>query len=552
MFMSKSILSFSCECHDSNLSVYVNNQLHTIELERIYGNRYLAFQACSSAEQQSLLISLKQILKDKGLLSPSFDVGLFCWESTEETVQKFCEIFNITKVYHNDVDGSWPLKITYEEGEDATFHHRAHAAAAFYSSGFEEALVFSYDGGGKPDGTICVYDLKKPDPDFTQLNPSTMRSFTTKYCSLTSFIEEIRGPQKNNGYLHRRYDQVDHGGSGKFMGLSAYGVFDQSMFNACTKWLRSPSTQPLDYDFWEEIGPLVKNGIQGTISYNWAFNMQRAFETVFLELFVEFFDKSKHKNVCLTGGGALNVVLNERLSKTYPNVNFFVPPSPGDSGLSSGMIVRYLKNSLVSESMYTGCEILDKGALPYILDHRAWKKATPKLIAKELTKGKIIGICRGDSEIGPRALGNRTILADPRSHQAKDIINDKVKFREWYRPFAPVCKEDKASIFFETSDNASYKYMSFSPQVREEYRTVLPAVTHVDGSSRLQTVSAQQNQFIYDILDEFEKLTGIPVLVNTSFNTKGKAILTRYLTAMQVLDSTGLDSVVLEDYYIYK
>ena len=110
MFMSKSILSFSCECHDSNLSVYVNNQLHTIELERIYGNRYLAFQACSAAEQQSLLISLKQILKDKGLLSPFFDVGLFCWESTEETVQKFCEIFNITKVYHNDVDGSWPLK----------------------------------------------------------------------------------------------------------------------------------------------------------------------------------------------------------------------------------------------------------------------------------------------------------------------------------------------------------------------------------------------------------------------------------------------------------
>ncbi len=94
--------------------------------------------------------------------------------------------------------------------------------------------------------------------------------------------------------------------------------------------------------------------------------------------------------------------------------------------------------------------------------------------------------------------------------------------------------------------------MSFSPQVREKYRTVLPAVTHVDGSSRLQTVSAQQNQFIYDILDEFEKLTGIPVLVNTSFNTKGKAILTRYLTAMQVLDSTGLDSVVLEGYYIYK
>jgi len=536
--MPKSVLSFAAAHHDSNLSVYVKNQLYTIELERIYGNRYFAFQTCSEAEQQSLLISLKQILKDKGLLVPSFDVGLFDWESTAETIQKFCEIFNVVKVY--------------QKGDDATFHHRAHAAGAFYSSGFDEALVFSYDGGGEPDGTICVYDLKKPDPDFTQLNPFALRCLTTKYCSLSSFMEEIRGSQKNQDYLHRRFDQVDHGCSGKFMGLSAYGVFDKFMFDACKKWLQVGSLNPYDSHFWGEIGTHFKNGVQGTTSYNWAFNMQRAFEADFLELFVKFFDKSKHKNVCLTGGGALNVVLNERLSKTYPNVNFFVSPSPGDSGLSSGMIVRYLKNPLVSESMYTGCEILDKGALPYILDHRAWKKATPKLIAKELTRGKIIGICRGDSEIGPRALGNRTILADPRSHQAKDIINDKVKFREWYRPFAPVCKEDKASIFFETSDNACYKYMSFSPQVREKYRTVLPAVTHVDGSSRLQTVSAQQNQFIYDILDEFEKLTGIPVLVNTSFNTKGKAILTRYLTAMQVLDSTGLDSVVLEGYYIYK
>jgi len=216
------------------------------------------------------------------------------------------------------------------------------------------------------------------------------------------------------------------------------------------------------------------------------------------------------------------------------------------------MIAHYLQDGVVPEMMYQGCEVLDKNSLRDILTCRPWKKATPKLIAKELTAGKIIGVCRGNSETGPRALGNRSILADPRSHQAKDMLNSKVKFREWYRPFAPICKEESAHTFFETSRNASYRYMSFSPPVRKEYQEVLPAVTHIDGSSRLQTISAAQNQFIYDILNEFEKLTEVPILVNTSFNTKGKAILTRYLTALQVLDSTELDGVVLEDYYISK
>tara|TARA_Y100000310_G_scaffold324690_1_gene386901 strand:+ start:557 stop:2218 length:1662 start_codon:yes stop_codon:yes gene_type:complete len=553
MFMSKSLFSFVSGGHDSNLSVYVNNTLYTVELERIYGNRYLGITALSGEQQLAFFLVLKEILKNKGVLPLFFDIGLFDWQTPPNIVQKFCDFFNIKEVH--------------QEGDDVTFHHKAHAASAFYSSGFDEALVFSYDGGGN-DGTFCVFDLQKPNPDFTQVNARCDSAFTTKYCSLSSFIKEIRGPRKKNEHLHRRFDQIDHGGSGKLMGLSAYGSFDESIFNLCKKWLQSDSSQPFDFNFWGNfshdhlnnlpslygslVAEHVHDGIEGPLSYDWAFNMQRAFEADFLERFASFFDERKHKNVCLTGGGALNVVLNDRLSKIYPNVNFFVPSSPGDSGLSYGMIARYLKDALVPEVMYTGCEILDKEVLPYILDHRPWKKASPSLIAKELTKGKIIGVCRGDSETGPRALGNRSILADPRSHQAKDVINHKVKFREWYRPFAPVCKEDKVSIFFETSDNASYKYMSFSPQVREKYQTVLPAVTHVDGSSRLQTVSGQQNQFIYNILDEFEKLTGLPVLVNTSFNTKGKAILTRYLTAMQVLDSTELDGVVLEDYYIYK
>ena len=161
---------------------------------------------------------------------------------------------------------------------------------------------------------------------------------------------------------------------------------------------------------------------------------------------------------------------------------------------------------------------------------------------------------------GPGAAGGavnvKSVLIYPAvgagSHRSKDDINKKVKFREWFRPFAPICKEEKASIYFNTSENACYKYMSFSPNVRDDYQTTLPAVTHIDGSSRLQTISKTENEFIYNILDEFENITGVPVLINTSFNSRGKSILTHYQTAIQILDSTQLDSVILGDYYIYK
>jgi len=188
----------------------------------------------------------------------------------------------------------------------------------------------------------------------------------------------------------------------------------------------------------------------------------------------------------------------------------------------------------------------------HILTYRPWQHADPSLIAKELFNGKIIGLCQGNSEVGPRALGNRTILAHPGLFNIKDEINKKVKFREWFRPFAPVCCEEDAHKYFETSNNVNYSYMSYSPKVKEECRKMLPAITHVDGSSRLQTLKSEQNPYLYEILREFEKLSGYPILVNTSFNVRGKSILTHYQAALQNLDSTQLDGVILEKYYISK
>ena len=551
--MDKSVLSLCAGYHDSNLSAYVGGKVNTIEFERVFGNRYLALEALPVEKKLGFLKLSRDIFKRAGVFAAEYDVGLFDWVTQKETVEMLQDFFHIKKIHYQD---------------DITSHHKAHAAAAFYSSGFEEALVVSHDGGGN-DGTFCVFYIDAKSPNFTQVNPFMENGFSTKYSLLGRCIVEIQPPdgapmrqflqqdtflRSANPFVHRRFNEINEGVSGKLMGLAAYGSFDQNLFDLIINYFRedNPSRNPYNPLFWNTFGDMARKGVKGQAAYDLAFNTQCAFEERFLELFRRYFNPSHHQNVCLTGGGALNVVLNERLSKEYPGSNFFIPSSPGDSGLSYGMIARYLKNNGVSEIMYTGCAVLDSSSLPDILMSRPWRKATPALIAHELSEGKIIGVCRGNSETGPRALGNRSILADPRSHHTKDILNSKVKFREWYRPFAPVCKEESAHTFFETSSNVSYRYMSFSPPVRKEYKGMLPAVTHEDGSSRLQTISSDQNLFLYSILDEFEKITNIPILVNTSFNTKGKAILTRYLTALQVLDSTGLDGVVLGDYYICK
>ena len=550
--MGELIFSFYGGGHDLNVTVYGDNKLVTIEAERIFGNRYLSLELLSVQERLEVFSYFKKILEEEGLWRPQYDTGLFDWGTSDHHLKEVQEFFHIKNIRRFS-------------------HHRAHAAGAFYASGFDEALVVSHDGGGD-DGTFCVFDIEKANVDFTPINEYISNPFSTKYSTLGRFIEEIRPlpgsplrqrlqknlhPMQSVPFAHRRVQDIDQSVAGKIMGLSAYGSLNKDFLERALKYFRHSDEEneectPYGPAFWNNFGPLAFAGVKGSTAYDLAFSAQHAFEECFLDIFREYFKVGHHKNVCLTGGGALNVVLNERLSKIYPTTNFFVPSSPGDSGLSYGMLAHYLQGPGVPETMYAGCNVIDQGSLPYILSSRPWEKVTPSLVAIELQKGKIIGVCRDGSETGPRALGNRSILADPRNHQGKDIINHKVKFREWYRPFAPICKEERASTFFDTSSNACYKYMSFSPPVKKEYRKALPAITHIDDSSRLQTISSEQNPFIYAVLDEFEKLTGFPILINTSFNTRGKAILTRYLTALQVLDSTELDAVILGDYYISK
>ena len=523
-------ISFFIDSHDSNISFYrpSDNKLLSLELERIWGQRYFRYNLLTNSEKDYLFKYLKKIVEDFGF-DPEFKTGLFVIPSPGSN--------DICIDYHSRIQKEFGIVDIHRYN-----HHDCHAASAFYDSNYDDAFITSYDGGGN-DGMFCMYEASKAN-GFRKLKGYDFLDFATSYSITSTFIKEIT--KSNDRMLNVL------AGAGKVMGLSAYGSYDKELYEKSYTYLVTKSFP--DYlKFYNIIGEgNLTDSFNGKRAYDLAFNMQLAFENLFIEKFKLNFNPLIHKNVCLTGGGALNVLLNDRLSKMCPNTNFYVPCCPNDSGLTYGMLCLHFKKKLIKNPMYSGCQILDKETLPHILTYRSWQHADPSLIAKELYNGKIIGLCQGNSEVGPRALGNRSILAHPGLYNIKDDINKKVKFREWFRPFAPVCCVEDADKYFELSKNVDYSYMSYSPKVRQEYRKLLPAITHIDGSSRLQTLKHEQNPYLYEILKEFEKLSGYPILVNTSFNVKGKSILTHYQAALQNLDSTQLDGVILEKYYISK
>jgi carbamoyltransferase len=537
---NKQYISFCFTGHDANISVYSEklNKFYHFELERIFGLRYFIMENFSDSQKTYVLQYIKNIILSLGF-EETFDVASLLRHHpfTDEGLEK-------------DKDF---LKSSFKILDFVSYnHHECHAASAFYLSKFESSLIVSYDGYGN-DGNFCIFH--GDNNGIKKQNPYTLTGLTEFYAYVGDFISEIK--KKDNDSLINALSNP-----GKLMGLSAYGSFDKNIYDPIYDLFQNTIKLGFEGDhntpFYfrnKHLGTILNKKISeysNTESVNIAYNTQLAFENFFIDYFKQFFDSNIHKNVCITGGGALNVLLNERLSKMYPNTNFFVPPAPSDCGLSYGSMCLMLKSSVVNETMYSGCPILDEEILPNILMYRSWKSTDIKKVAEDIYTGKIVGLCQGQSEVGPRALGHRSILADARQHNMKDTINKKVKFREWFRPFAPICCEEDANKYFEISNNVNYKYMSFSPKVKKEFRNLLTSITHIDGTSRLQTINYNQNPYVYELLREFEKLSGVPILINTSFNIKGKPILTHYQAALQNLDSSELDGVILDKYYITK
>ncbi len=510
--------------HDSSICIRdTNGNYRIFEFERLLKERFVKINNKNNLKE--ILIELKNIIIKEHDIH-SFDICYHLGLSERE------------KIIMTEV---WDISDFYE-----TKHHLSHAACSYYQSPFERCLVISYDGGGYDGdpgneriGYFNIYIVD--DGVFVKLKHIPY-DLGTAYGLAAIPINEITKTKDDWGDRFLSF-------SGKIMGLVAYGNVRNEWLEPFKIFYKEHKHVNLN-DLQKSLAPslglsLEINSLNDQDSYDFAATSQKAFEEVVFEEILPIINNFDLP-ICLTGGCALNVILNQKLKDMFELDDVFVPPNPSDCGLTFGMISYYEKPEKQIDLTYNGFSILDLEDLSnYIKTYNA-KLITVDELANLLYSGKIIGIMNGNSEVGPRALGNRSILCDPFYSNMKDTLNHKIKFRESFRPFAPIVRQEDANKYFEFYGDASF--MSYSPKVKKEFLYKLPAIVHKDGTARLQTITKTQNEYIYNLLTEFEKLRGIGCLLNTSFNIKGKPILTTIKDALEVLNTTKIDGVIIEGY----
>lgn len=391
-------------------------------------------------------------------------------------------------------------------------HHQSHAAYALLSSGFSESDILTIDGRGW--------------------------HFTCIFIDNQGNITDLSNKLSIGGLWNRLSQDIGLGylGAGKTMGLAGFGKFNKDVLIMIEDYLKNPN---------HKLPESSKSIFNEVSKEDIAFTLQYA--TVEL-IKKHVYPLKTSDNICIAGGVAYNGYMNEELTKHYKNVH--VPPAAGDEGQAIGAYMHadfVLNKNIHIPSVYAGN---DYEINTTMFDSLNWKELPFENIAEEvagaIADGKIIGWYQGRSESGNRALGNRSILADPRNPNIKDIINRTIKKREDFRPFAPSVLEDHYKEYFDT--NQSSPYMSrIVPVISDK----IPGVTHVDRTARIQTVNREFNQRFYDLINEFYKITGIPMLLNTSFNCQEPIVETPE-QAINTFLNTELEILVINNYLITK
>lgn len=428
-------------------------------------------------------------------------------------------------------------------------HHRCHAASAFYPTNFDEALIITVDGRGEYDSTVIWKgDRKGLSRKMTFTFPNSLGTF---YAIVTEFL----------GY-HA------YNGEGKVMGLAPYGQPNQQIKRSLTDIIDISS----DYD----VTPITKKGISAGVERlenlfnrsakeepvefsDWekdlAYVAQSLLEEVMVNLLSRYSQKLNTKTVCLAGGVALNCKMNKIIEQSNFVDKLFVQPVAHDAGLALG--AGYLTSTPPEVSqmsdVYWGPSF--DGSIEPILKERKLnydkKDNIYEETAERIAEGELVGWFQGRLELGPRALGNRSILADPRKVESRDRVNRYVKHREEWRPFAPSIKESALNEYLVQAEQSPFMIKTY--EVREDKREEIPAVLHpADNTTRPQTVNENQNPRYHALLSAFEDLTGVPVLLNTSFNDHAEPIVTHPVEAIKDFYGMGLDVLVIDDYILEK
>lgn len=445
-------------------------------------------------------------------------------------------------------------------------HHLSHAASAFYTSPFESTALLTCDGVG--EWTTTAWGRAKGNKVYLDSEIKFPHSLGLFYSVFTQFLgfEINEGEFKVMGlapYGKPRFvDKVEklitQESNGSFhlnMEYFNFHLSDKTSFNS--KFVRLFGVRPLDPKKSDTVIPVYADI---------AASAQKVLEEKLLVIARYVKRQTGEENLCYAGGVALNGVSNWRIFKEAGFKNIFIHPAAGDSGGALGAAL-YVYHHIFNkprrfefEHVYWGEENTEKQIEDFVRENniKAEKLNDRQLIERivDLLKRKrVAGWVRGRFEWGPRALGARSILADPRSRKMKDLVNSKIKFREAFRPFAPVVLYDKGKKYFEVGDGKIQpilEYMLGVVPVRKEWQSKLGAITHVDGTARPQFIRKEINPAYYNVVKNFGEETGVSVLLDTSFNLKGEPIVNRVQEAYNTFTRSGLDALVLGNYLIKK
>ena len=470
-----------------------------------------------------------------------------------------------------------PLYRSKQDKVISISHHLAHAYSAFAVSPFDEGVVMIVDGVGSYQSDVMeTYPASDTATPLARESESYYRFEGTELeCLKKVWMEPDRGFLSDEFYnmpglgaLYSRastYIFGDWNKCGELMGLAPYGRHDQikHLMELADGKLQVPRwtgdfKQPhlFDGSNWEKSPSMP----------HWqdlAWRVQDDTEEVLLARARWLRETTGARNLCMAGGVALNCVANGRLAREAGFDNVWIQPAAGDDGIAIGcayygwLEILKRRRGFVMEHSYVGRPYSDGEAASALrkflvriqVDARRSENVcrdTAKLLADQ----KVIGWFQDRSEFGPRALGNRSLLADPRKPEMKDILNSRVKHRQAFRPFAPIVLAERMKDVFEGEEDSPF--MLIAKPVRSEWREKIPAIVHVDGTARVQTVREATNPTLYRLLKEFEALTGVPVLINTSFNIKGEPIVETPGDAVACFLNTGIDHLILHDTVVSK
>jgi carbamoyltransferase len=467
-------------------------------------------------------------------------------------------------------------------------HHLSHAASAYLCSPFDGAAILTVDGVG--EWATATYGVGRGN-DITLLKQIEFpHSLGLLYSAFTAFLgfEVNEGEYKVMGmapygqprYVDKVWKLVRSNSDGSFSLDLDYFSFHYSTNRTYSKKFVGLFGEPRPPDmlfFTEQSGfPTYFGTSPGNYAAlcrrnqhyaDIAASIQKVTEELLLNMVNHLYKETGLKRLCLAGGVALNSVANSRLLNETPFEEIFVQPSAGDGGGALGAALwayhsvlgkprEFVMNHTYWGRAYSSADIrqvLDDENVTF----RQFEDDDALLdqVVQHLMDGKVIGWFQGRFEWGPRALGNRSILADPRHPGMKDIVNAKIKFREPYRPFAPSVLAEQAENFFDLADATRHfpaRYMLYVVPVKEDQREVLPAITHVDGTARPQMVFRDQSPRYYRLIEKFGQASGVPVLLNTSFNLRGEPIVASPANALNTFAKCEMDYLVLEDVMVAK